>query len=90
MAATCDTHKELSGVLSSDDKWAAVCESLTSADCVIQHLRVYHNNLEQSIATANAIASNTSVTSLEFGDLQQHAASVLAQALKVCDMQQTP
>jgi hypothetical protein len=75
--------RELSGLLSSDEKWEATWRDLATPGCPIRTLKVMHNTEAQAAATAAAMASGGGVAALEVGELGERGAAALAEALQV-------
>mgnify|MGYP001807806810 CR=1 FL=1 len=77
-------RRELSGAFTDDGKWAELQKELSSCECSISTLRIYHNTPAQLAATAGALTHNSSVTHFDVGAVEGPAAeSALHQLLKV-------
>lgn len=79
-----NTVRELSGVLSSAEKWDAAFEALAAPDCQITTLRLMHNTDEHVERAAAALAGNRGLEVLEVGVLGGSGAAALAGVIQVC------
>jgi hypothetical protein len=77
-------HRELSGAFSDEAKWQECWTHLSSDDCSINTLRIYHNSQQQLFETAQALLHNSTVTQFEVGVVDGlDAAHGLSDLLKV-------
>lgn len=75
--------REVSGYLSDSAKWQNVWDVLSSANCDIQSLRIYHNSAHQLKATCGRLLCNSSVTALDIGVAEGDGCNALAELLAV-------
>lgn len=60
-------HREISGAFTDLPKWQECWQQLSSPDCCVGTLRIYHNSTAQLEGTAQALLGTKSVEQLDIG-----------------------
>jgi hypothetical protein len=81
--AACQS-RELSGAFTDLPKWQECWQQLSSPDCAVGTLRIYHNSTAQLEGTAQALLGNKSIVQLDIGVVDgASAVEALSALLKV-------